>query len=137
VAAHNEVAGYPGAVRTTARFVGWTVAWAATLAIARLGPRLVWDSDIASWVAVAANVAVGIGWIVAFTRLLRAMDELQRKILMDALAVTLGFAWVAGFAYVVADLAGLVQVDVGIAAVPVVLGVVFMIAFGAGRLRYR
>lgn len=135
--ARDEVAGYPGEVRATARFVGWTVAWAATLAVARFGPELVWDADVASWVAIAVNVVVGIGWIVAFTRLLAAMDELQRRILMDALAVTLGFAWVAGFALVVAQLAGLVTTDLGVAAVPMVLAVVFMLAFVAGRLRYR
>ena len=49
------------------------------------------------------NVLVGVGWIVAFTRFLPTLDELQRKIMQDALAVTLGAAWVVGFGYVVAE----------------------------------
>ena len=39
------------------------------------------------------NVLVGSAWIISFTRWLRALDELQRKIMQDALAVTLGAAW--------------------------------------------
>ena len=92
---------------------------------------------VASWAAVAANLVVGIGWIVAFTRFLRAIDELQRKIMQDALAVTLGVGWVVGFAYVVADDAGLVAHDVDIAVFPALMGVVFMIAFVVGKIRYR
>ena len=46
------------------------------------------------------------------------MDELQRKILQDALTITLGVGWVGGFAYVVADAAGLVADGVNIAVFP-------------------
>ena len=138
--AHNETGGYlRDQIRTTARFVLWTLAWVVTLALARFGPGLLWDvqQQVASWAAVAANLVVGIGWIVAFTRLLQGMDELQRKILQDALAVTLGVGWVGGFAYFVADAAGLVAYDVGIAVFPALLSVVYLIAFAVGKFRYR
>jgi hypothetical protein len=110
-----------------------------TLAVARFGPGGLWDSQqpLASWAAVGSNIVVGIGWIVAFTRLLQGMDELQRKILQDALAVTLGVGWVGGFAYVVADTAGLVASDVNIAVFPALVGVVYSIAFAVGKFRYR
>ena len=137
--AHNESGGYPDSLRTTARFVLWTLAWAATLALAKFGPGLLWSSQqpAVSWAAVAVNLAAGIGWIVAFTRLLQGLDELQRKILQDALVVTLGAGWVGGFAYIVADAAGLVAYDINIAVFPVLLGVVYLIAFAVGNFRYR
>ncbi|MFI1965442.1 hypothetical protein ACH429_15235 [Streptomyces pathocidini] len=111
----------------------------ATLALAKFGPQLLWDPPqrVASWAAVAVNLAVGVGWIVAFTRFLHALDELQRKIMQDTLAVTLGVGWVVGFSYVVANTAGLVARDVDIAALPVLMGVVFVIAFFVGKIRYR
>jgi hypothetical protein len=125
-------------IRLTARLLLWTFSWAATLALAKFGPQLLWDSrQAANWAAVAVNVAVGIGWIIAFTRFLQGIDELQRKIMQDALAVTLGVAWVAGFAYLVADTAGLVTHDVDIAALPALMGAVFLIAFVTGKIRYR
>jgi hypothetical protein len=111
----------------------------ATLAIAKFGPELLWDSrrTVASWAAVAANLVAGIGWIVAHTRFLRAVDELQRKILQDALAVTLGVGWVGGFAYVVADEAGLVADDLDVAALSALLSVAYLLAVAVGKLRYR
>ena len=125
-------------IKTTARLALWTLAWVATLALARFGPRLLWDSQpVASWAAVAINLAVGIGWIVAHARFLRGIDELQRKIMQDALAVTLGVGWVGGFAYVVADAADLIALDVDIGVFAALLGVVYMIAIVVGNLRYR
>jgi hypothetical protein len=125
-------------IKATAQFALWTLAWVATVALAKFGPQLLWDPSqrVASWAAVAVNLAAGIGWIVAFTRFLRAIDELQRQILQDALAVTLGVGWVVGFAYVVADTAGLVR-DIDVAVLPALMGVVFVIAFVVGKIRYR
>ncbi len=119
--AHQETGGYGNSIRTTARFVLWALAWLVTLAVARFGPGLMWDSQqsLASWVAVAANLLVGIGWVVAFTHLLQAMDELQRKILQDALAVNSS------------------PTTSIIAVLPALLGVVYVIAFAVGKFRYR
>ncbi|SDS65003.1 hypothetical protein [Jiangella sp. DSM 45060] len=134
----NETASYRESNRATAQLVLWTLAWAATLAAARFGPEVAWDDQTAaSWAAVAVNVLVGIIWIVAFARFLRALDDLQRKIMQDALAVTLGVGWVAGFAYAAADAAGLVTRDLDLALFPAMLGVVYMTAFVAGQFRYR
>ncbi|MFF3713003.1 hypothetical protein [Streptomyces phaeochromogenes] len=130
--AHNEI-------KASAQLVLWTFAWAATLALAKFGPQLLWDPPqrVAGWTAVAVNLTVGIGWVVAFTRFLRALDELQRKIVQDALAVTLGVGWILGFAYVVTDDASLVARDVNIAVLPALMGVVFVVAFVVGKIRYR
>lgn len=127
---------YRETMKATAALAAWTLAWLATLALARFGPDLLWDGHPAgSWVAVAVNLLVGVGLIVAFTRYLSRADELDRKIMLDALAVTLGVAWVTGFAYVVANAAGLLTIDIAVLlAAP---GVVFMLAVVGGRIRYR
>ena len=135
--ASPETRSYRAELRATGGLAVWTVAWAASLALARFAPELWGDSrPAATWAAVVLNVLVGVGWIVAFTRFLRALDELQRKIMQDALAVTLGAAWVAGFGYVVAEAAGLVD-EVSVAVLPVFMGLVFVVAVAAGRIRYR
>jgi len=91
---------------------------------------------VATWAAVATNLAFGIGWIVAHARYLRGIDELQRKIMQDALAVTLGVGFVGGFAYVVANAADLIA-DVNNGVLPALLAVVYMIAIAVGHIRYR
>jgi hypothetical protein len=137
VQTHNQTGDYHEANKATAGLVIWTLAWVATLALARFGPEYLWDSEpVGSWAAVVLNLAVGIGWIGAHARFLRGIDELQRKIMQDALAVTLGVGWVGGFAYVVADAAGLIAGDPNIALFPSLLAVVYMIAIVGGHLRY-
>ncbi len=137
--AKTETGGYRASNMATFQFFLWTLAWLLTLALAKFGPELLWDEGqtVVSWAAIAANLVVGIGWIVAFARYLKAIDELQRKIQQDALLVTLGVAWVGGFAYVAADSAGLVAGDINVAVFPVLMSVVYLIAFAFGYFRYR
>ncbi len=134
----SSTAGYRESNRATLVLALGTLAWLGTLALARFGPAL-WGegNEVAGWLAVAVNVAAGIVWIVIFTRYLRAIDDLQRKIMLDALAITLGVGWVAGFGYVVADAAGLIPQPVDVAVLPAGMGVVFIIATVVGTLRYR
>lgn len=137
--AQDGTASYRDSNRRSAQLALWTLAWLATLAIARFGP-IAWDAQLhpaVSWTAVALNVLVGIVWIIAFARFLRALDDLWRKIMLDALAVTLGVGFVVGFAYAAADAAGLITYDFTVAAFPMLLGVVYLIAFVVGRIRYR
>jgi hypothetical protein len=136
--AHAAVDGYRRSNRATGHLIIWTLAWIATLALARFGPALLWGQQqvAVSWVAVLVNLAVGVGWIIAHMRFLRAVDDLHRKILLDAMAVTLGVGFVVGFGYVVADSAGVVS-DVDVTVFPVLLGAVYFIAFLVGRIRYR
>lgn len=133
----TENTAYRQSNRATGMLAIATVAWTATLALARFGPHLWGDNAVAGWLSVALNVAAGIIWIIVLTRYLRTIDDLQRKIMQDALAVTLGVAWVAGFGYFVADAAGLIPFAVNAALLPAGMGVVFIIATIAGHLRYR
>ena len=116
----------------------WTVAWIATLALAKFGPEALWDSQpVVSWIAVAINLAIGVGWIVAHARYLRGVDDLQRKIFMDAIAIALGAGLVGGFAYSAANTAGLISFDSDIAFLSVLMSIVYLLAIAAGHVRYR
>jgi hypothetical protein len=136
VNAHNQTAGDQDSTLTVARLALWTAAWVATFAVASFGPEHLWDSDAASWVAVAVNLAVGIGWIAAHVRYLRGIDELQRRIMVDALAITLGAGFVGGFAYVVADAAGLIAFD-DVGVLTILLTAFYLAAIAVGNYRYR
>lgn len=115
-----------------------TLAWAATLALARFGPDALWNHDpVIGWIAIALNVAVGIGLIVIHVRYLRRVDELQRKILVDGMALALGVGLVGGFAVGAANASGLLDVDVNIAYLSTAMAVVYAIGTVIGTVRYR
>ncbi len=116
----------------------WTFSWLASLALAMFGPGWLWPaSAAASWVALAVNVGIGIGWIVAHVRYLRRLDELQRKINLDALAIALGSGIVGGLSYSVAHSIGLVAFNDVILVFCVIVSAVYISAIAIGNLRYR
>lgn len=125
--------------KATIRLAIWTLAWVSTLGVAMSGPGDWWDSKQVSWAAIAVNLVVGVGWIVAYSRLLRAVDELERKILQDALMVAFGVGWIVGFTFVVVDAADLITADANDATslLAVLIGAAYMVTFAVGKIRYR
>ena len=78
-------------IRDNLVMVLWVFIWMASLTVADKAALYGWWED--GWLtllAVAVNVALGLGMMVAFMRLMRGMDELQRKIQLDALSMALG-----------------------------------------------
>lgn len=118
--------------------VAWGLAWAASLALARFGPAL-WGESVhaITWVAVGVNLVLGAAWLVAFARFLRVVDELDRRILQNALSTAVGTGLVLGAAAVAAESGGLIPVGIDIAALLVTMAVVFLVAFVVGRIQHR
>lgn len=118
--------------RNTVRLGVWTTAWVVTMALANFGPDHLWsDSTPLTLAAIALNLAVGVGMIVANKRYLQGLDEMQRKIQLDAMALSLGVGLIIGMAYSNlgatglighADIALLVFVMTGAYAAGIVMG---------------
>tara|TARA_B100000029_G_scaffold112750_1_gene104913 strand:- start:582 stop:971 length:390 start_codon:yes stop_codon:yes gene_type:complete len=85
--------------KSTKNLIIWTLAWTGTLAILTFASNQLWDSLILTKIAFVINFAVGIGMIIANKNLINNFDELQRKIHMEAMAITLGLAVVVGISY--------------------------------------
>ena len=110
------------AFRNVAPLAIWTLAWVATLALARSGPNCGTQQPVVSWIAVAVNVAVGIGWIVAHARCLRRVDDLQRKIRWMGWPSPSGWGSWAGSPTRSPNTAGLIAFDSDIAVLAVTHG---------------
>ena len=123
--------------RITIKLAGWTFAWVVTLAIATFGPAVVWESTLLTLGALLVNVAAGVGMIVANKNHLMVLDELQRKIQLEAMALALGVALVFGLAYSTADIAGLVPFDTEIAHVIFAVCAAYALGILFGHRRYQ
>jgi hypothetical protein len=115
-----------------------TLVWVATLALVRFGHEALWGSNpVIGWIAIVLNVAVGVALIVIHARYLHRVDELQRKIMVDGMALALGVGVVGGFAVGAATSAGLIDFDVNIAYLSTLMAVVYAIGSVIGTIRYR
>jgi len=78
----------------------WTLAWVASTALLRFGAEYIWDYKAAySIIVLITHLALGAAMIMVNVKHLANLDELQRKITMDAMGITLGVGLIAGIAY--------------------------------------
>ncbi len=125
-------------VRSTLSLAAWTFAWAASVALAAFGPAIVWNDDpVPTLAAIGLSVLVGFGMLLANKRSLQAMDELQRRIQLQAMAWTLGAGLVGGIAWSLFARHELVGFDAEIAHLVAFMSLVYVAGCITGNLRYR
>ena len=86
--------GYQSRIRTsTIRLVCWNGAWVAATALMAFGPKFLWNKALVfTLLAVGLDVAVGVGMILATKKYVAELDELQQKVYLNALGITVGVA---------------------------------------------
>ena len=86
--------------KNTKRLFFWSVIWALATAGVGFGPKNLWNFN--KWltiIAVLIHIGLGLGMIRVFKQFLLGLDELQRKIHLDAMALSLGIGLVFGGSY--------------------------------------
>lgn len=87
----------------------WTLLWVMTEALVVFGHLELWGG--VGWItalALAVNVLAGLGMVWTYRRLMRLLDELERKIQLESMGITLGLTLVAGVGYSVLDITNLI-----------------------------
>ena len=77
----------------------WASAWVGTLAFLSFGVNNLWESLTLTKIGLLINFALGIVLIVANKNLFNLYDELQRKIHLESMALTLGLTVIVGISY--------------------------------------
>ncbi len=124
--------------RNTAQLRWWAAAWCASTALAAFGPKLLWDFNTPLTVAaVLINLSVGIGMIMATTRYLRGLDEMQQKIFLNAGTLTLGVGLVCGLSYDLLEDVRLIGFEPAISHLVILMALTFVASTIYGHGRYR
>jgi len=124
--------------RNTVLLAWWTTAWVATLALAVFGPRFIWsENGVLTLLAILFNLAIGIGMILANKRHLQGLDELQKKIQLEAMALSLGIGLVGGLSYSTLDVTNLISSDAEISNLVILMAVTYLAGIVAGHRKYR
>jgi ABC-type lipoprotein release transport system permease subunit len=122
----------------TLKLAVWTGAWVMTMAVATFGPEIFWPNSLAlALLGVGINTAVGFGMILTNIQLIQQLDELQRKIHLDAMAITLGLSLVAGLSFSTLANIDAIPLKADISFLVIFMGVTYMIALLVGNRRYQ
>lgn len=124
--------------KSTLNLATWTSAWVLSMALASFGPKFIWnENSTLTIIAIIINLAFGIGVIFANKKHLNSLDELQRKIQLEAMGFTLGVAVIFGLSYSMLDTTNLISYDAEISHLVVLIGLTYLAGTIIGSLRYR
>jgi hypothetical protein len=119
------------------KLAGWTWSWVASLAFATFGPKFIWDDhQLLTILAVVTNFGNGIAMIIANRNFFNSLDELQRKMQLEALGITLGLAVIVGITYSLLDSTNLISSDAEIGFLVGFIGITYFISLLIIRRRY-
>lgn len=116
----------------------WSIAWVASMALAAFGPGLLWDYQTGlSVLGVVINLAIGGGMILANKRYLQGLDEMQRKIFLDASLLSLGVGLVFGLSYELLEDIKLIAFQPEIPHLVILMCLTFLVGLVMGHRAYR
>jgi hypothetical protein len=125
-------------VTNVKRLFAWNGAWGAATALMAFGPKFLWNRALVfTLLAVGLDVAVGIGMILANKKYLLDLDELQRKVQLNSMAITLGVGLIAGVPFSVMDSYHVIPFHADIGSLLILMCLTFLAANLYGRWRYR
>ena len=118
------------------RLACWGTAWCAATLLMKFGPRFLWDkASLFTLLAVGLDVAVGVGLILAHKNWVAELDDLQRKVYLDATGITLGVTMIAGVAYEYLDKSGMIPFH--FSNLLILMSLTFLASNLYGTWRYR
>ncbi|MCE9686366.1 hypothetical protein LZP73_09090 [Shewanella sp. AS16] len=124
--------------RSTLSLGLWSGSWLLSTALLAFGPRFLWQFDtLYSLLALMLNLGLGAVMIRANIRQVQAMDELARKIFLDAAAITLGVGLVCACSYGIMEDIRLISFEPDISHLMLLMGLTFLVGVLAGNRRYR
>jgi hypothetical protein len=131
--------GYQSRTRTnTMRLLRWNCAWVAATALMAFGPASIWSKAVVfTLTAVGLDFAIGVGMVLANKKYIAELDELQRKVYLNALAITVGVAVIAGIPFSVMDTYHVIPFKADISHLVILMGLTFGVSIAYGTLRYR
>ena len=116
----------------------WTIAWVLTMAVATFGPKFLWDQNSSiSILAILVNTIIGAVMILMNRKYANGLDEMQRKVTMEAMAIALGVGVVGGLSYSMLDIANVIPFNAEIGHMVMLISITYMIAFIVGSIRYK
>jgi len=116
----------------------WTLAWTLSMAIATFGPQFLWNEEsIGTLLAIIVNLILGVRMILANRKFIKSGDELQKKIQLESLGLTLGLAVIVGLSYSLLDQMNLISGNAEISVLVLFIGITYLVTMTVNNKKYK
>jgi hypothetical protein len=108
------------------------------MAITAFAPKYLWDyNTLLTLFSVVVHLGFGYGMLMANKRHLDGLDEMQRKILFDAMALSLGVGLVVGLSYDLFENIKLITFEPEIAHLVIIMCLTYLVGVISGHRKYQ
>lgn len=122
----------------TARLAFWTATWVLTMALTNFGPRFLWDFDqVLTITAVILNLALGLKMVLVNIKHIKGLDEMQQRIQLNAMGITLGLSLIVGLTYSNLNVVNLISFHAEISHLVIFMGLTYLTATFIGSRNYQ
>jgi hypothetical protein len=123
--------------RNGVRTLIWTLTWTVSIALMAFGPKLIWDFNlVATSMAVIISLLAGYKMILVNKDLLLGLDEMQQKIQLNAMAISLGAGLVLGVTYETFEDIKIITFEPEISHLIIAMTMVYILSIFIGNRRY-
>tara|TARA_Y100000385_G_C13065314_1_gene626388 strand:- start:658 stop:1065 length:408 start_codon:yes stop_codon:yes gene_type:complete len=124
--------------KNTKNLAFWSLSWTLSMALATFGPMYIWENNNAlTLIGVILNALLGVGVIFANIRQLNGLDDLQKKIQLEAMGIALGVGIVGGLSFNLLDTTNLIPQDAEISQLVILIGLTYLVSIFIGQKRYK
>ena len=82
-------------IKDSLKFVSWVFVWMVSMTVVDKAHLYGWwESEWITWLGMGIHMLLGLGMIRYYMQMLKRMDDLQRKIQLDGMALALGISLV-------------------------------------------
>ena len=114
----------------------WGLAWAFSLLVVTYAAKQDWlDSILLISLAFLAHTAIGITMVLTFRHMLKELDEMEKKIQLDALALSVGITIICFSSYSLLAKAEVVP-SLNSAYLVMLMALTYIAGIMIGRVRY-
>lgn len=122
----------------TRKLATWTFLWTAFQAVIVFGGLLMWpEQALIQQLTVILGLLFGVFMIAANRQHFQSLDELERTIQLEAMALTLGLTLIVGIAYSNLDILNIIPFDAEISYLVLFMGITYAISLGLNTRRYQ
>lgn len=122
----------------TKKLAFWTMIWVFSTALATFGPEFIWENSLFTYAGVGLFLITGAAMIWANRKYLMDQDELQRRMHLEAMSITLGVAVVLGLGLSILDQQDLLfGFDLDFAFITIIISVSYMLSLLINLRRFK
>ena len=122
----------------TKKLAFWTLIWVLATALATFGPEFIWENSLFTYAGVGLFLITGASMIWANRKYLMDQDELQRRMHLEAMSITLGVAVVLGLGLSILDQQDLLfGFDLDFAFITIIISVSYMLSLLINLRRFK